>query len=71
MRVTQNDLRGRSRRKDIVEARSLFVRLSLLYTRYKRKEIAEYLRKVPRIIPHLERKLDDEKFESIASKLQW
>lgn len=69
--VTLSDLCGRCRKKEIVEARSLFVRLALLYTKYKRKEIAEYLGRVPRIIPYLVGKLSDEKLQSIKAKLQW
>ncbi|MDO9575456.1 MAG: transposase [bacterium] len=69
--VTLSDLYGRCRKKEIVEARSLFVRLALLYTKYKRKEIAEYLGRVPRIIAYLVGKLSDEKLQSIKAKLQW
>ncbi len=69
--VTLSDLRGRCRKKEIVEARSLFVRLAIIYTKYKRKEIAEYLGRVPRIIPYMERKLSDEKLQSIKLELQW
>lgn len=69
--VTLSDLCNRNRKKEIVEARSLFVRLALLYTKYKRKEIAEYLGRVPRIIPYLVGKLSDEKLQSIKAKLQW
>ena len=64
-------LHSRRRKSVIVEARSLFVRLALMYSNYKRKEIAEYLGKVPRIIPYLERKLDDKRFELMVKKLQW
>lgn len=54
MGVSIDDLCGRSRVKHIVDARSLFVNLALLYSRSKRREIAEFLCRVPRIIPYLE-----------------
>jgi REP element-mobilizing transposase RayT len=69
--VRLNDLRGRSRMKDVVAARSLFVRLALKYTIYKRKEIAAFLERVPKAVPYLERKLDDEQLQSLETKLQW
>lgn len=69
--ISLYDLRSRSRRKDIVEARSLFVRLSLIYSKNRRKEIAQFLGRVPRIIPYLERRLDDNRLQLVVKKLQW
>lgn len=69
--IAPNDLRGRSRREDIVEARSLFVRLSLMYTQSKRKKIAEYLGREPKMISYLERKLDDGTLRLVETKLRW
>ena len=69
--VSLKNLRSSSRRNDIVEARSIFVRLALLFTKYKRKEIAEYLDRTPKMISYLERKLDDGKLQAIENNLQW
>jgi len=69
--VSLKNLRSCSRRNDIVEARSIFVRLALLFTKYKRKEIAEYLNRTPKMISYLERKLDDGKLQAIENNLQW
>ena len=69
--VRLNDLRGRSRRKEILEAKSLFVRLALRYTENKRKQIAKYIERVPRMIPYLERELNDEQLEIFERRLRW
>ena len=69
--INVSDLRSRRRGKEVVDARSLFVRLSLMYSTYKRKEIAEFLERVPRLIPYLERRFDDKKLEKIMKKIQW
>lgn len=64
-------LRGRNRSQKLTEARSLFVRLCLLYTNHKRKDIARYLGRVPRIISYLERQISHDKWKEIQEKLQW
>lgn len=71
MGVRKETLRGRSRSIEITEARSLFVRLCLLYTDYRRKDIAEYLGRVPRIISYLEGRISQDKWESILEKVRW
>jgi chromosomal replication initiation ATPase DnaA len=69
--VDVSDLRSRRRGKDVVDARSIFVRLSLIYSTCKRKEIAAFLDRVPRNIPYLERCFDDQKFGNVLKKIQW
>jgi putative transposase len=69
--VGMSDLRSRRRRREVVDARSLFVRLSLIYSTYKRKEIAEFLERVPRNIPYLERRFDDWKLTKVIKKIEW
>ena len=64
-------LRGRNRSQELTEARSPFVRLCLLYTNHKRKGIAKYLGRVPRIISYLERQISHDKWKEIQEKLQW
>ena len=71
MGVRGKVLRGRSRSQELTEARSLFVRLCLLYTSHKRKDIAKYLGRVPRIVSYLERQIPQEKWEYIQDKLKW
>ena len=71
MGVRRKVLRGRSRSQELTEARSLFVRLCLLYTSHKRKDIAKYLGRVPRIVSYLERQIPQEKWEYIQEKLEW
>lgn len=69
--VDNKALCGKSRSAEIAEARSLFVRLCLLYTNHKRKEIAGYLGRVPRIISYLEYKISQERWDNIQRKLGW
>jgi len=69
--IPSDDLCGRSRNKDIVNARSLFVRLCLMHTEFKRKDIAKYLDRVPRIIPYFERRLNDDTFRALESTIKW
>ena len=68
--VSLDALRSRQRSKEIVDARGYFVRLALLYTKCKRREIAEYLGRVPRIIPFLERRISDRKLDQLLKKLR-
>lgn len=63
------DLKGIKRRNEIVGARALFVRLALHFTASKRKDIAQYLNRVPRNIPHLERKIRDDVFAKCLRSL--
>ncbi len=71
--VELDDLRSRSRGKEIVWARSLFVLLSLKYADYdyKRKEIASYLDRTPKMVCYLERKIDKGKLRAIERRLGW
>jgi REP element-mobilizing transposase RayT len=69
--VSVSELRSRKRAKHIVDARSLFVHLSIIYSPYKRKEIAEFLGRVPRNIPYLERRIDNQKLRDVLKKIQW
>lgn len=69
--ITKDQLQGRSRKKKVVAARSLFVHLSLLYTSFKRKEIPRYLNRVPRIIAYLEQQFHEERWKDTEKKLQW
>ena len=43
----------------------------LMSNKYKRKEIAEYLNRTPKMISSLDRKLDDGKLQAIENNLQW
>ncbi|MBN1150833.1 hypothetical protein JXA84_06390 [candidate division WOR-3 bacterium] len=67
--IDKEALLGSRRRKDIVRARALFVKLSLFFTKSKKKEIAFYLDRVPRNIPYLERKISETKFEEYLRRL--
>ena len=69
--VGKRELRSRSRSRRLTEARSMFVWLCLLYTDYKRKDIAKYLDRVPRIITFLENKLSEGGREAIMKKIRW
>jgi putative transposase len=69
--VTTGVLRSRSRSSEALYARKLFVYLSLTYTQSKRKEIAEYLDRTPKMVSYLERKIDKKKMNSIKRKLVW
>ena len=69
--VEGKELRGRSRSKQLTDARSLFVRLCLLNTTYKRKDIARYLGRVPRIITYLEQQISGDAWEAIQEKIRW
>jgi len=70
-RVDLDGLRSKQRSQVIVRARAIFVRLALIYSEYKRKEIAEYIHKVPRNISYLEQRVGDKEFASVVKILQW
>jgi len=69
--VGLDDLRGRSRGKEKVEARGLFVRLALLYSKSKRGEIASYLGRTSKMVCYLEKKIDDKKLRVMERILEW
>ena len=69
--VSLADLRSPSRSNEAVWARRLFVYLSLKYTNYKRKEIAEYLNRDAKMVSYLERNTDKKKLQLMEQKLGW
>lgn len=69
--VGKKELCGRARSKRLTEARSIFVWLCLLHTSYKRKEIAAYLFRVPRIITFLEGRISEKMRDEIMKKIGW
>jgi putative transposase len=69
--VSKTELCSRSRSRRLTEARSIFVLLCLLYTDYKRKDIAEYLGRVPRIVTFLENWLPEDNREEIIERVRW
>jgi putative transposase len=68
--VSLDDLQSQKRMEKIADARGYFVRLALLYTKCRRRKIAEYLRKSPRAIPFLERRISDKKLDQILLKVK-
>jgi putative transposase len=66
-----DDIRGHKRTKELIEARNLFVRLAIKHTNSKRKEIAAYICRSPRMASHLESKLSNETLQRMEKKLQW
>jgi len=69
--VSLEDLRGRSRGKEKVEARSLFVCLALVCSKSKRGEIASYLDRTPKMVCYLEKKIDNRKLYDMKRILEW
>jgi len=69
--VGEGELRGRTRSRRLTEVRSIFVKLCLMRTSYKRKEIARYLGRVPRIITYLEDQVSRDRWKAIQEKLRW
>jgi len=69
--VVEDEVCGRKRSKRLTEARSIFVKLCLQRTGYKRKEIADYLGRAPRIITYLERQITRDWWKTIEKKIHW
>lgn len=65
------DLREHKRNDELIRARSLFVRLALKHTNSKRKEIAAYIRRSPKMVSYLESKLSDGILKRIEKKIEW
>ena len=69
--VGLDKLRGRSRRKEEVEARGLFVCLALAYSESKRGEIASYLGRTTKMVSYLESKISRRKLRIMEKLLEW
>jgi REP element-mobilizing transposase RayT len=67
----RTDLRKRTRGKTETVARSLFIHLALKYSNCKRKTMAVYLHRTPKMISYLEAKLSKEKVQEFDTKLEW
>ncbi len=69
--VGLDDLRGRSRGKEKIEARGLFICLALIYSKSKRGEIASYLDRTSKMVSYLEKKIDNRKLRVMERLLKW
>ena len=69
--MSLEDLRSSRRGEEVVKARGLFIRLSSLYTRTERKEIAEFLEREPGSLIHIERNITTDEFERYIKKIEW
>jgi REP element-mobilizing transposase RayT len=66
--VNTEDLRGRARDRETMEARALFIRLSKLHTKSLGDEIARFLERKPGSLTHIERKLTNKQFATLNRK---
>jgi hypothetical protein len=68
----ESELKGRSRGKKEVKARSLFVYLSLLYTDASRIEIARLLNRDPKMVTHLEKQFQEKEWNELETiRARW
>lgn len=66
-----DELRDRDRGERTTEARVLFVSLALDYSNCKRKDIAAFLHRTPKMVSYLEKKLCPSKYRKMRKRLAW
>jgi len=71
MGVSIEQLRGGKRSRNVVRARSVFIRLSKQYTNLKCMDIAFFLGRQPTSLSYIEQQITDAEYNQITKKLKW
>jgi REP element-mobilizing transposase RayT len=69
--ITPHELQGSKREPRIIRARALFIRLAMLFTESKKKDISAYLHRKPGSLTYIERQIKDEDLWGNIRKLKW
>jgi putative transposase len=66
-----SDLISRERGRKTTEARILFIHLALSYSNCRRKDIAAFLNRSPKMVSYLEKKMSCAEARNLGKKIQW
>lgn len=69
--VNEKELRGWSRSKKVIRARSIFIHLNRLWTHLACKEVASFLNRQPTALSYIANKITETKIDKILDKLKW